>query len=257
MFEKKIVAIGGGQIFVPCQPPTTLVIDQEIVRLADERSLHHPPRVLFVPTASGDDMLYCHGMYNVYSARLGCEFDHLRILAERLSDRQIENKINWADIIYVGGGNTLKMMNAWRRRRVDRLLITAYEQGKVMCGLSAGAMCWFDWGLSDSRKFANPKSWKPIRVKGLGLLPYGCCPHHDSEGWRRLSFEKVVKRSYGVGVTIEDNCALAVVGDCFRFISSQPRKSGSLLRWIPPHNLARHPFSHGQEDWRTFKEVLC
>jgi dipeptidase E len=219
------MAIGGGQVYVPCKPPETLAIDREIVSLG--ASQVHPRRqgklkVLFIPTASGDDLGYCHSLYNIYEVRLGCDFDCLRILAEKLSDKQIREKILTADIVYVGGGNTLKMMRAWRRRGVDRLLVEASEQGKVMAGLSAGAICWFDWGPSDSRRFSNPKDWKPIKVRGLGLLKMAFCPHYDSEGeWRKPAFKQMLAGSPLLGFACEDDAAVEIVGDQYRLIRSQ------------------------------------
>ena len=255
MNQAMIVAIGGGRSYVPCGIPETFTIDQEIVRLAVSQN-RRTPRVLFIPTASGDDIDYCNGIYSIYHLRLKCEYDYLRIVADSLSYPQIRDKIAWADVVYVGGGNTIAMMEIWRKHGVDKLLVEAYEHGIVMAGLSAGAICWFDWGLSDSLKFSHPTNWKPVPVRGLGLLPFGCSPHHDSEGWRRLAFEKAVKECRGLGVTIEDNCAFEVVGNRFRFIESQPNKGGSFLRWIPPENLARYPFLfNGRRRYHTLEEV--
>ncbi len=229
--KRNIVAIGGGQVFVPCKPPETLAIDGYIVRLAEENlSLSRQPRkprLLFVPTASGDDHLYCNTIYNLYELRLGCQFDHLRLLAERLTDQEIRQKISWADIIYVGGGNTYRMMRAWRRRGVGQLLIAAYNSGTVMCGLSAGAICWFDSGVSDSRKESNPTDWKPILVKGLGLIPAVCCPHYDSEGeWRKSACEDLLRRHPSLpGIALEDLCALqAIDGSQYKVISPAGKK---------------------------------
>jgi len=96
------------------------------------------------------------------------------------SAREIERKILSADIIYVGGGNTLYMMRVWRRLGVERLLRTAYEEGIVLAGISAGAICWFDSGHSDSMSFYNPRDWQYINVKGLGLIKGVHCPHYNS-----------------------------------------------------------------------------
>jgi dipeptidase E len=228
---RTIVAISGGRIYRPCQTPETLAIDQEIVRLGRKLSLGRGrkiPNLLFIPTASDDDFEYCHGIYSVYEARLGCHFEHLRILAERLSFGQIREKIDVADIIYVGGGNTLRMMRAWKRRGVDSLLLGAYEQGKIMCGLSAGAICWFGWGCSDPAKNRE----KPvIRVSGLGLLPQAICPHWNSEPWRHEAFAEMLKKTGDIGLAIDDCCALKVVGNKMRLISSQLGFSARRLWW--------------------------
>lgn len=217
--KRNIVAIGGGQVFVPCQPPETLAIDEYIVSLAQQNlslaGLKRKPRVLFIPTASGDDLGYCNTIYTLYELRLGCNYNHLRLLAERLTADEIRHRISWADIIYVGGGNTLRMMRAWRRRGVDEELKAAYNDGTVMCGLSAGAICLFDAGISDSRKGSNPINWKPILVKGLGLIPGVCCPHYDSEGkWRKPACREMLRYHHSsVIIALEDLCALHVDGN--------------------------------------------
>jgi dipeptidase E len=224
--KRNIVAIGGGQVFVPCQPPETLAIDEYIVGLAQQNlslaGLQRKPRVLFIPTANGDDLGYCNTIYTLYELRLGCQFDHLRLLAERLTADEIRRKISWADIIYVGGGNTLRMMRAWRRRGVDEVLKAAYNDGTVMCGLSAGAICWFDAGISDSLRKPWLKDWEPILVKGLGLVPAACCPHYDSEGyWRQPACEKTLRRHPSLRlIALEDLCALHLTdGILYRTLS--------------------------------------
>ena len=102
-----IVAIGGGEI----RERETLAIDQWIVRLTKKRK----PRALFVPTASGDAQGYCETFDNIYGEELGCKTDHLLLLSNDRDAKQIEKKVLGADVIYVGGGNTLRMMKLWRK----------------------------------------------------------------------------------------------------------------------------------------------
>jgi dipeptidase E len=216
----KVIAIGGGSVYAPCKPGTTLAIDKEAVRIAREGfSVERKVQVLFIPTASGDDIEYCHGAYVQFGLQLGCDYKYLRLLKERNTWASIVRKIKWADIIYVGGGNTRNMMNVWCDRGVDELLVCAYKQGKVMMGLSAGAICWFDSGLSDSEKAPDKPDWQPCFVSGLGLLPFSCCPHLDSEVWRREHL-----KSFGTTqplIALEDNCAIEVVNGNYRIITSQ------------------------------------
>ena len=101
-------------------------------------------------------------MQEYFGGFLKCKTDVLFLITEQISANEIGRKIRWADIIYVGGGNTLQMMRVWRRVGVDRLLKSAYEKGTVLSGISAGAICWFDSGHSDSMSFTNPKNWKYI-----------------------------------------------------------------------------------------------
>src|SRR3989344_2067574 len=107
MKNTRIIAIGGGSVRVTCQPATTLAIDREAVRLAaSELPAGKTVNVLFIPTASRDDIDYCHNIYTHFGLRLGCNYDHLRLFAKRgrMVWRGIAEKIAWADIIYVGGG---------------------------------------------------------------------------------------------------------------------------------------------------------
>lgn len=211
-----IVCIGGGR--------ETLPIDKEIVRLSGKKH----PKLLFIPTASSDDPRYFKYMHAYYGKKLGCSIEELLLLREHPSHKEISTKISRADIIYVGGGNTLKMMRLWRRLGVDRLLKAAYKKGVVMCGISAGSICWFASGHSDSMSFYNLKKWKYINVRGLGLIPAIHCPHFDSRTLgvaRRKNFETMIGKIGGRGIAIEDNCALHVInGREFRVLSS---KSGA------------------------------
>src|SRR3989344_3928198 len=225
MKNTRIIAIGGGSVRVTCQPATTLAIDREAVRLAaSELPAGKTVNVLFIPTASRDDIDYCHNIYTHFGLRLGCNYDHLRLLVDHEYYRQISDKIAWADIIYVGGGNTRDMMKVWREDGVDDLLRQAHEEGKVLMGLSAGSICWFHGGLSDSNKFDGDPDWQPMWVAGLGLLPLLHSPHFDSELWRRDEMEGYRRKGTLTRpvLALQDNCALEVIGDQHRIISSQP-----------------------------------
>lgn len=226
MSKTKIIAIGGGSLYVPCRPPTTLVIDQEAVRLATAElpSGREKVNVLFIPTASGDAIDYCHNVYVQFALRLGCNYDHLRLSTGQLTWRGIVDKIAWADIIYVGGGNTRDMMEIWEEEGVLEVLRDAYAEGKVLMGLSAGSICWFEAGLSDSNKFDGDPNWRPMWVDGLGFLPLLNCPHLDSERWRREELEYCMTTGELTKpvIALEDNCAIEVVGDEYRILSSRP-----------------------------------
>lgn len=103
------------------------------------------------------------------------------------------------------------MMRLWRRLGVDTLLIAAYENGTVLSGISAGSICWFDSGHSDSMSFYNPRKWKYINVKGLGLISGIHCPHYNSMTLgvpRRKHFRDMIRKTGGIGIAIENNCAI-------------------------------------------------
>ncbi len=194
-----IIAIGGGNL----RKKETLAIDQCIVQLTQKRS----PRVLFIPTASGDSKNYCNTFDTVYRDLLGCKTDHL-LLYRRPQDRAAATeKIRAADIIYVGGGNTLRMMKLWRRIGLDDLLVKAANQRKILAGLSAGAICWHEWGHSDSRSFSGRKKWSFIKVRALGIRPGLFCPHLDAEK-RHASLKKMIANTAMIGIACDNRAAV-------------------------------------------------
>ena len=214
---KVIVAIGGGEI----RTRGTAPIDREIVRLAKKKI----PSLLFIPTASSDSDRYWRRVQEYFGEFLKCNIDVLFLIKEQPSREQIQRKILSADIIYVGGGNTLLMMRIWRRLGVDIFLKAAYENGTVLAGISAGSICWFDSGHSDSMSYYNPLKWKYINVKGLGLLKGIHCPHYNSMTRgipRRKHFRDMIRKTGGVGIAIENNCAIEFInGRSYRVIRSR------------------------------------
>jgi len=211
----KIVAIGGGLI----RKGQTLGIDREIVRLAAKKN----PKLLFIPTASYDHQGYWQ-IAQKYFGSLKCQTDVLFLLKKPPKLQEIKQKIGSADIIYVGGGNTLKMMRLWRRLGVDKLLKAAGKRGTVLCGLSAGSICWYEDGHSDSMSFYNPKKWDYILVKGLGFLKGTHCPHYDGATLgipRRKKFQQMIKKVGGFGIAIENGAAIEYVGEKFRVLATK------------------------------------
>lgn len=213
---KKIVAIGGGEI----RTAGTLAIDKAIIRLAQKKR----PKLLFIPTASSDNEGYWKHIDKYYGKKLGCETDVLFLIKEAPSPKAIKDKILGADIIYVGGGNTLKMVRLWKRLGVDKLLKTAWQRGIVLCGISAGSICWFESGHSDSMSFYNPKKWKYINVSGLGFIKGIHCPHYNSETLgvpRKNHFRSMIQKIGGMGIAIDNNCAIEFIDDKYRVITSK------------------------------------
>jgi dipeptidase E len=214
--NKYIVAIGGGDI----RQLKTLAIDKEIVSLTGKKQ----PRLLFIPTASSDSESYMQVIKKVYGKKLGCKVDSLLLLREKPNKKEVEEKIFSADIIYVGGGNTLKMMRLWRQLGVDKLLKSAYNKGTILCGISAGAICWFEYGHSDSMSFYHPDNWNYIRVKGMGLLKGILCPHFDGQTRgikRKKSFSQMIEKIGGVGIAIDNHAAIIFCNNSFRVINSK------------------------------------
>ncbi|VVB77582.1 Peptidase E [uncultured archaeon] len=209
----KIIAIGGGEL----KDLDTFSIDSEIVKLTGKKN----PKALFIPTASSDAEGYCETFRQIYGDKLGCNIDVLKLVNETPSKEEIKGKILGSDLIYVGGGNTKTMLEIWKKYGVDKLLSQAYEKGIVLSGLSAGAICWFKYGCSDSPRFNDPKDKSVIRINGLGIVNLTLSPHHIREEYRDQGLVKIMKTTPGVGIGLDDNCALEIVDGTYRFIRSK------------------------------------
>jgi dipeptidase E len=212
----KIVIIGGGEI----KDFETLRFDKRVVELTGKKH----PKALFIPTASGEPEGYIETFHKVYGKKLGCKTDVLYCLKGKPSKQQLRKQILSSDLIYVGGGNTLRMVNRWKFLGIDKMLKQAYKKGVVLSGISAGGICWFEAGHSDSMSFYNPKSWEYIKVSGLGLIKGIHCPHFDSATKRkprRKSFMEFMKKYSGMGIAIDNSCAVEFVGNKYRVISAK------------------------------------
>ncbi|NTV41571.1 MAG: type 1 glutamine amidotransferase-like domain-containing protein [Candidatus Moranbacteria bacterium] len=223
----KIIAIGGGIIGKKGRDAVTRKIDEEIVALTGKAN----PKLLFLPTASEDSKSACFLVRKYFGGKLGCQTDNLLLLKEKYSQEELETKILGADIIYIGQGNTLKMMTIWRKFGVDKLLKIAYEKGIVMAGVSAGAICWFACGNSDSRRFTSGSD-KLIRVRGLGFVPTLLCPHYDSEVHRQEDLKRMMKKVPIIPAIALDNCAaIEIVDGKYRIIKSKPEAKAYKIFW--------------------------
>lgn len=195
---KVIIPIGGGNI----ENRTTEVIDKYIISLIKKEN----KKVLFIPTASGDFESYINKFKEYYTS-LNCEVDTLLLLSTT-NDNLIRSKIFSSDIIYIGGGNTAKMMRIFKRTHVNEYLKLAYEKGIILTGLSAGAMAYFTNGYSDSNRSTNPNA-SLTEVKCLNLIPYCFCPHYNEN--ERKSFDDFIKNKNFNGLALDDDCALIYI----------------------------------------------
>lgn len=221
---RKILAIGGAGYDVE-----NLTIEREILRLAQKEH----PRVLSIPTASYDDEQWSQVFEQIYGQRLGCATNVLWLLREQPTRQQIEEKILSADIIWVGGGNTLKMMKRWRKLGVDTVLKQAHDRGIVLCGSSAGSICWFQYGHSDSMSFYGSEQWNYVRVRGLGFIDAIHCPHYHAEQ-REQDFARMMAkrpprsaRAHVLpGLALDNSAALEILGDTYRLLAFTPEARG-------------------------------
>ena len=159
------------------------------------------PRVCLLPTAGGDSETQIRRFYETYRDRL-CEPTHVSLF--RLGDRPIalREHLFAQDAIYVGGGSMVNLLAVWRAQGLDRILREAWRAGVVLAGLSAGSMCWFEWGVTTS-------SGHPAPAPGLGFLPGSNSVHHDSEPARRPVYLGAVRTgAIPPGWAVDDGAAL-------------------------------------------------
>lgn len=185
---------------------------------------------MFLPTASGDPQAYCDSFEEHFGGRLGCRTDVLRLVDQRPSDSEIREKILGSDAVYVGGGNTARMLRIWRRLGVDSVLREAWDQGVVLSGLSAGAMCWFRFGSSDSRMFADPSAGL-MRLSCLGLVNTSLCPHYDVEEARKPGLRQMMLRTPRVAIALDNCSAIEITDDRYRVITSKPDANACRVYW--------------------------
>jgi len=224
---KTIIAIGGGEIGRPGYKNETFKIDQEIISQSGKKK----QKLLFIPTASGDADGYIDSVYKYFGGKFKCKVSVLSLTKNTYSKAQLKEIILNTDIIYVGGGNSLKMMKLWRKLGVDKLLLEAYSKGVVMSGLSAGSICWFRYGNSDSARFGKNKKASMIKVKALGILPFLHCPHYDVEVGREASLKEMMKKTTGIAIAIDNCVAIEVVDGNFRILRSKKTANAYRVYW--------------------------
>ena len=192
----RVVAIGGGEL------DNTHGINKYIVELADKKK----PNLLFIGTASYDAEGYISAIRTEFES-LGCVVRALCLTMTAYNDEEIDGILNQADIIYVGGGDTRTMMETWKQYSLDKKLKEIYEKDTaVLAGLSAGAICWFRSGHSDSDSFNCGEEWKFIILDGmLGLYPYCFCQHYNEEG--RETFDLMISDLDYDGLALENDTA--------------------------------------------------
>ena len=245
----KIVAIGGGEIGRPGFPVETTKIDKEIIALTGKKN----PRLLFIPTASSDSESYYEVIKKHFEKRLGCKTDVLYLIKEKLTQNQIKEKIFSSDIVYVGGGNTAKLMKVWKKTGTDKILKQAGEKGIVLSGVSAGSICWFKYGLSDSKKFNNPKAGM-IKISGLNMINAMHCPHYDFEKHRQEDLKKMMKKTSGVAIAIYNCCALEILDEKYRIINSKKDAKAYKVYW--KNNKFYQEVISQEKEFKSLAEIL-
>jgi dipeptidase E len=175
------------------------------------------PKVCFVPTASGDPCGSLRRFHQIFGP-LDCGLAYVDVFRQAVDD--LESFLAEQDVVYVGGGNTRNMLLLWEAWGVDRALRFAYERGTLLAGVSAGALCWFQEGITDS----YPGRLVPLRC--LGLIDGSFSPHYDVEPGRRPAFEQYIAcGELADGFSADDGAALLFEGGVLReAITEEPGK---------------------------------
>jgi peptidase E len=210
--RRQIVAFGGGGFSMESGNP---LLDDYVLGLAPSAR----PRICFLPTASGDADHYIVRFYRAFAASR-CEPSHLSLFRREQGAADFRAHLLSQDIIYVGGGSVVSLLGVWRAHGIDSILHEAWEAGIVLCGLSAGSLCWFAESVSGFHG-------APRRVEGLGLLPWSNCVHYEAEGSRREAYRRFLLEGMRPGYAAEDGTALHFEGlSLARVVSSRTEARG-------------------------------
>ena len=225
MAERRIVAVGGGDVFALWDRVLDLV--------------RPSPRVLWVGTASAESLEYTLLVHDALRDRA----DVRRVDFFPWPPENLRELVLSQDVIVVGGGNTANMLAIWRVHGFDGLLREAWEQGTVLTGVSAGMICWFEAGVTDS--FGPQLAGMP---DGLGFLPGSACPHYDGEERRRLVYRKLVDEGFPAGYAADDDAALFFVGTELAEVWAV--REGATAYRVEPAKVMVFGDDHGQTTYR-------
>ena len=202
--KKHIVAIGGGGFG---RNNSSNLIEKYLLNISESDC----PKICFLPTATGDNDSYIVRFYSVFT-RLKCLPSHIEFFNRTID---LQSHISQQDIIFVGGGNTKSMLAIWRDWGMSELLYKAYKKGVIMSGVSAGAICWFTNGITDS--WDNKLRILPC----LDFIKGTCCPHYDEEA-SRIPYVKEVLLNKEIS-----SCYSIEGGAAMHFINGIPYKNVS------------------------------
>ncbi|MGI8632888.1 MAG: Type 1 glutamine amidotransferase-like domain-containing protein [Solirubrobacterales bacterium] len=206
--QPQIVAFGGGGFSMEEGNP---LLDDYVLSLAGVER----PKVCFLATASGDADHYIVRFYRAFGSDR-CRPSHISFFRRERGVRNVTEHLLDQDVIYVGGGSVVSMLGVWRAWGVDETLREAWRRGVVLCGLSAGSLCWFESGVT---AYYGP----PEPVEGLGMLPYSNAVHYGDPPSTRTVYHDLVADGMATGFGVEDGAALHFVdGRLEACVSSRP-----------------------------------
>jgi len=175
---RQIVAFGGGGFSMESGNP---LLDDYVLGLTRAER----PRICFLPSASGDADHYIVRFYRAFSAHR-CEPSHVSLFRREQGPADLRRHLLSQDLIYVGGGSVVSLLGVWRAHGIDSMLREAWESGVILCGLSAGSLCWFAEAVTGFHG-------EPKRLRGLGLLPFSNCVHYPPASERRLAYHEMIR----------------------------------------------------------------
>jgi peptidase E len=211
--NRRIIAMGGGGFSARPGDPE---LDAYIIEQARVRS----PAICLLPTASGDPDDQIQRFYRAFHD-LDCMPSHLSLFRLGARPIDIRARLLAQDVIYVGGGSMSNLLAIWRVHKLDEILYEAWRRGILLCGISAGSMCWFHAGVTNSHG-------EPRLASGLGFLPYSNSVHWTSEPERRTVFRKAIADGASPpGFGVDDGTALLFSGLDLTDIVKTQRSSGA------------------------------
>lgn len=191
--------------------PENPLLDRYILSQSDKTN----PKICFIPTASGDSADYISNFYQFFEKQ-HCQPSHLSLF--KPPTRDLEGFLLDKDIIYVGGGNTKNLMVLWKEWGLDSILRKAWDKGIVLAGISAGSICWFEEGVTDS--YGD----KLEKITGLGFIKGSNCPHYDGESDRRPAYHNLIaSKQIKPGFATDDGVAIHYLDqEVNKIVSSRP-----------------------------------
>lgn len=204
---KKLMLIGGGDTGRGNTEYTTKEIDEEIVKMTEKES----PNFLFIGLASSHADSYYDTMKKIYK-ELGCTPVYLKKSNLVNNPDIVKQKIEDADIIYICGGDTVKLLEHVKEYNLEKLLLDAYNKGTVIAGMSAGAILLSNKGFSDSL-IIREESDKYEFIKGLNFIDLNFCPHYNTDPKKKKDLEEYLSKNNEEVYSLENNTALKIIDD--------------------------------------------
>lgn len=183
------------------------------------------PKVCFLPSASGDADHYITRFYRAFAER--CQASHVSLFRqEREQVRDWHEHLMDQDVIYVGGGSVISLLGVWRAHGIDKSLLEAWRSGAVLCGVSAGSLCWFTEAVSEFHGGASA-------VEGLGMLPWSNCVHYRADRGPDDPYRRLLREGMRPGFAAEDGAALHFAGEqLVGVVSSRPEAMAYRMRAV-------------------------